>query len=291
MQPEDIDKLFRERLAGHAPTPPAFVWAEIEAEIQPARRRRPVMWLAAASVALLVLLGAAGWLLLGGGAAGPAARPELAASAPNHGPAAGATAPQAAGPGNNSAEKQPLLAAAQINEAARATAEAAAPSSPSEATATAEASGPAALVATTVRASAARSGGVQPGPAADRRPSTHTATVASNPPANEPAPVTALAATTPELPQPTLAPAPKRPAALPTQTVALTGPIEVEVRPAYEAPAPEQPARRRGVLAVLRQVRNVVQGEPVSLTAAGLPETVTVQARLAGRTLTKTIQL
>ncbi|MBT2559136.1 hypothetical protein J7E24_15200 [Hymenobacter sp. ISL-91] len=289
MQPEDIDKLFRERLADHAPTPPAFVWAEIEAEIQPAKRRRPAMWLAAASVALLVLLGAAGWLLLGG--AGPATRPELAATTPARVPAAGATAPEAVGTENNSAEKQALLAAAEINEATRATAEATAPSGPSEATATVMASGPAALVATTVRAAASRPGGVQPGLAADRRPPTSSAAVASERlPANEPAPLTALAATAPDLPKPTLAPALKRPAALATATVALTGPIEVEVRPAYEAPEPE-PARRRGVLAVLRQVRNVVQGEPVSLTAAGLPETVTVQARLGSRTLTKTIQL
>ncbi|SDY66467.1 hypothetical protein [Hymenobacter psychrophilus] len=287
MQPEDIDKLFRERLAGHAPTPPAFVWAEIEAEIQPAKRRRPVMWLAAASVALLVLLGAAGWLLTGGPA--PTLRPGLATTTPARVPAASAPA-AATAPNNTSVDQQPLLAAAELNDAAQATVEATAPSGPSEATATVSASGPAALVATTVRATAARPGGVQPGPAADRRSSTSSATVASGLPANEPAPVLALAASAPELPE-TKWVAQKRPAALPTATVALTGPIEVDVRPAYAAPQPAQPARRHGVLAVLRQVRNVVQGEPVSLTAAGLPETVTVQARLAGRTLTKTIQL
>ena len=290
MQPDDIDKLFRERLAGHAPTPPAFVWAEIEAEIQPAKRRRPVMWLAAASVALLVLLGAAGWLLLGG--SGPAARPELAAAPPARVPAGRTTKAAAADAKNNSADQQALLAAAEINTAARATAVAAAPSGPSEATATVTAPGPAALVATTVRVAASQPGGVQPGLTANRRPPTSSSTVASERlPANEPAPATALAATVPNLPEPALAPVLKRSAALATATVALTGPIEVEVRPAYEAPEPEQPARRRGVLAVLRQVRNVVQGEPVSLTAAGLPETVTVQARLGSRTLTKTIHL
>ncbi|MFD2787189.1 hypothetical protein ACFSX6_17110 [Hymenobacter rubripertinctus] len=289
MQPDDIDKLFRERLGGHAPTPPAFVWAEIEAEIQPAKRRRPAMWLAAASVALLVLLGAAGWLLTGGSDTS-AGRVELAAAKPARVPAT-STPAAADAARNNSTDQQPLLAAAEINDVAQATAEAAAPSGPSEATATVKASGPAALVATTVRAAASRSGGVQPGPTAARRPPANTAAVASNQPANAPALVTALAATAPDLPQPTPAPAFKRPAALPTTTVAFTGPIEVEVRPAYEAPEPAEPARRRGVLAVLRQVRNAVQGEPVSLTAAGLPETVTVQARLAGRTLTKTIQL
>jgi len=42
---------------------------------------------------------------------------------------------------------------------------------------------------------------------------------------------------------------------------------------------------------LLRQARNAVRGDRVSLTEAGLPETVTVQARVAGRTLTKVIQL
>ncbi|OWP64037.1 hypothetical protein CDA63_06115 [Hymenobacter amundsenii] len=266
MQPEDIDKLFRERLAGHAPTPPAFVWAEIEAEIQPAKRR-PIMWLAAAAVALLTLLGGA-WWLLSGSSLNPAGRPELAATAP----ATSATPEK-----NTVAQATPALAPT---------------SSLPEAAATAPARRPATVVATTASASAARPGGVQPGPGPDRQPSVPALVAASGSPANGLAPVKALALTPTDLPEPALT-AVHRPATLPTRVVAFTGPIEVDVRPGAE---PEQalaagPARRGGLLSVLRQARNVVKGDPVDLTATGLPESVTVQARIAGRTLTKTIQL
>jgi hypothetical protein len=43
--------------------------------------------------------------------------------------------------------------------------------------------------------------------------------------------------------------------------------------------------------ALLQQARNAVRGDKVSLTEAGLPEMVTVQARVGNRTLTKVIQL
>jgi len=79
--------------------------------------------------------------------------------------------------------------------------------------------------------------------------------------------------------------------------------IEVEVRrgPALGQPAAAPasvaaaaPARRPRLRlgGLLRQADHLVHGEPVSLAeATGLAETVTVQARLGGRTLSKTIQL
>ncbi|AHJ97880.1 hypothetical protein [Hymenobacter swuensis] len=278
MQPEDIDQLFRDRLADHAPTPPAFVWDAIEAEIQP-RKRRPAMWLAAAAVALFTLLGGAWWVLTGG-TGSSAGRPEMAATTTR--PASATPARPTPAPAELNSEKNTL---------AQATPSPASPSSPTEAPATA----PAAVVATTTPASEARSAGVQPDPApASRRISRPRASepqqlaVAASLPGAEPR-ITAQsfaesAISRPELPlaQPTEPPA---------RTVAFTGPIEVEVRNATEAPAPVVPAHRPRLVSLLRQARNVVQGEKVSLTAAGLPETVTVQARLAGRTLTKVIQL
>lgn len=276
MQPEDIDKLFRDRLADHAPTPPAFVWEAIEAEIQP-RKRRPAMWLAAAAVALLTLLGGAWWVLVGGSGS-PAGRPEMAA-APSR---SARTAPPRPTP-------TPTEANSEKNTLAQATPPAASPSSPTEAPATA----PAAVVATTTPASEARSAGVQPDPApASRRISRPRASALPQDVAqvdSRPTPPAAsLQPTAPELgPEPEL----NGPAPVPARTVAFTGPIEVEVRNATETPVPATPAHRPRLGALLRQARNVVQGEKVSLTAAGLPETVTVQARLAGRTLTKVIQL
>lgn len=265
MQPEDIDKLFRDRLADHAPTPPAFLWAEIEAEIQP-RKRRPVLWLAAASVALLALLGGLWWTLQNG-ADLQNVRPELAATTSRR--------PAAATPENIS---QP-----------QATTSPASPSSPSEA----PANEPTAAVATVAPPAQTPSVGVQPDPVlAAHRPARprasaqrqNVAQVVSRPTQ----PAASLQPAPPELgPEPEL----NGPAPLPAHTVALTGPIEVEVRPAAAPAAPVVAAHRPRLVSLLRQARNVVQGEKVSLTAAGLPETVTVQARLAGRTLTKVIQL
>jgi hypothetical protein len=269
MHPEDIDKLFREKLADHAPTPPAFIWAEIEAEIQP-RRRRPALWLAAASVALLTLLGGLWWTLQNG-AGLQHSRPELASTMPR----------RSATPGlKNISQPQ-------------ATASPASPSSPSEA----PANEPTAAVATVAPTTSTPSEGVQPDPVLVARrpgrprasaPRQNVASVAATPPAPaQPRQTTPeLPATGQQLPQEL-----GRPTELPAHTVALTGPIEVEVRPAAAPAAPVVSARRPRLVALLRQARNVVQGEKVSLTAAGLPETVTVQARVAGHTLTKVIQL
>lgn len=269
MQPEDIDKLFRERLQGHAPTPPAFLWAEIEAEIQP-RRKRPVLWLAAAAVALLTLLGGAWWALTGSNPGRPGTA-EMAATTPRR---------TAATPENNSAPQ--------------ATPTPASSSSPSEA----PANKPAVVVATTAPSPETRSVGVQPDPASESRrptrpqasaaPAPRQLTLASAPQPAATAPTPARATLPERTPDPELA----RPTELPTATVALTGPIEVEVRPGTEAAAlAAAPARRPRLTSLLRQARNAVKGERVSLTEAGLPESVTVQAHVAGRTLTKTIQL
>ncbi|UOQ64320.1 hypothetical protein [Hymenobacter volaticus] len=75
-----------------------------------------------------------------------------------------------------------------------------------------------------------------------------------------------------------------------------TGPIEVEVHRSNDATAvasaDEAGSSRRSLGGILlRQARNAVKGERVSLAETGLPETVTVQARVGNRTLTKVIQL
>jgi hypothetical protein len=93
-------------------------------------------------------------------------------------------------------------------------------------------------------------------------------------------------------------PRPQLATALVATAQAPTGPIEVEVhrssggsgREVANVDAEGNSRRSLGGI-LLRQARNVVRGDRVSLTETGLPETVTVQARLAGRTLTKVIQL
>jgi hypothetical protein len=66
--------------------------------------------------------------------------------------------------------------------------------------------------------------------------------------------------------------------------------IDLTSTMATTAEAPEERRRLGGRL--LQQAGNLVRGERVSLAeAAGLPENVTVRATIAGRILTKSIQL
>ncbi|WBO86128.1 hypothetical protein [Hymenobacter yonginensis] len=280
MQPEDIDKLFRERLAEHAPTPPAYLWNQLEEELQPAKKR-PVLWMwaAAASVVLLLVSGVL-WLQSSGlrpagtGAVATGSRPvprplrttvEPAAASENK--KAVAAAPQATTP------PQPA-------------------SSPSEATASL-ATGTRQPQATRTRQLASatpRSRVVAPAarPASQSGPQALVAQVPS------PQPERPLEPTVP-VSQPQQLPATAQALAA-TPAPATTGPIEVEVRrsaaPAVATAAQAAPARQRSLGGVLlRQARNAVRGERLSLAEAGLPETVTVQAHVAGRTLTKVIQL
>jgi hypothetical protein len=279
MQPEDIDKLFRDRLEGHAPTPPAYLWNQLEVELQPAKKRPLLwMWATAAAVALLLVSGIL-WLQL----AGTTSTAPLASTTQS-----AATRPQktaVAAP-----EKKEEIAATT-----QATPSTSSASSPTEAVA---AKDPAALPH--------RSEGVHA--------PEHNQLATTNSPRNQesrrasaalklqptpPAPE-ALAATTPttqpERPAVVVAPepAPRPQVATVALAAAPTGPIEVEVRRGAETPtvataASENRRSLGGIL--LRQARNVVKGDRVSLAETGLPESVTVQAHVAGRTITKVIQL
>lgn len=259
MQPEDIDQLFRDRLQGHAPTPPDHLWAQLEEELQPAKKR-PAMWLysAAAVVALLLAVGL-GWLLQAPGTtdmAGRLATTAPAVSAPKKDLPTQATAPQDLA---STSSEAPVATAPSASAA-----QSVLPARPQ----------PAATYLVAATATSAR-----PAPAA-------VATLAT--PKARPerlevaAPEVAVAAV---------------PATL-TTTQVPTRPIEVEVVREVAAPvlaAAQTPAsapqQRTRLGAVLRQARNAVVGDPVDLQQVGLPETLTVQARVAGHQLNKTIQL
>ncbi len=289
MQPEDIDKLFRDRLAQHAPTPPAYLWNQLEDELQPAKKR-PVLWMwaAAASVALLLVSGVL-WLHLG---AGRPAGSVATTTRPARQTAQPATQP-ATQSGSRLEKKSVVAAAPQATPPHRF------PSTPTEAaTSTSSISQPQAAENRQLAAASAKVG-------SSRRLANGTRSAASPKPlASQPAPeaIAALAPKTqPErTSEPTVAATPE-PRQLPVlaalaATPAPTGPIEVEVRrspPAAVATAAAAPADRQRSLGgiLLRQARNAVRGDRVSLAQAGLPETVTVQAHVAGRTLTKVIQL
>ncbi|GAA4010423.1 hypothetical protein GCM10022408_23340 [Hymenobacter fastidiosus] len=118
MQPEDIDKLFRDQLLNHAPAPPTYLWAQLEAELQPAKKR-PALWLyAAAAVVALLLVAGGGWL---GQMPGSATLTGTLATTPTSAPAGKAT------PRTDRAE------AAEKSSVAQATPTKAYPSNPTEA--------------------------------------------------------------------------------------------------------------------------------------------------------------
>ena len=298
---ERLDARFRAGLGDHASLPPRAVWERLEDEhLRPRPRRRRVagwwQYSAAAVVLLLLLAGGAG---LWRSARGPLPRAG-APVATQPGRAANQARGLPAGPGRlavpGSAIKKQLIdkeaVASTKNDVAeknqknvirQATGLVLSPSSLPIATATRpRRAAPGAQVVRgahhPTRQPDAAAGqlattGGQPAPAGQLL-TPPVAPAASGPPAardNAAAAVTAFAAATAE-----------------------AGVIEVEVRrgpepgPAVVAEAPPRPRRHLGGL--LRQAGHLVRGEPVSLAeATGLPETLTLHARLGGRTLSKTI--
>ncbi len=312
---DPVDAAFQDGLRGHATPPRRELWERLEDEHlrpQPRRRRPVVAWwqLSAAAVLLLVLVGGALW---GGLWQGPASGP-VASHHGGNGPAAGTTSaghttastsateaatgtapmPESAGSQTQSlATNQPASTATEKNKeifAPQATAPRPSPSSTPIASTTRPR-----RPATAPRAST----GLQP---QRLRPDVATGTLARPGGRKTPA---GQSLTTPQPTTPVLPPATSDTNA-PTLAVA-TPPaaapevIDVEVRrgggqptPAVVAAveaAPVAPARRRGLRlgGLLRQADRLVHGELAEAT--GLPESVTLQARLGGRVVSKTIQL
>ncbi|MDF7811670.1 hypothetical protein [Hymenobacter sp. YC55] len=286
MQPEDIDKLFRDRLEGHAPVPPAYLWDQLEEELQPTKKR-PVLWLwAAAAAVLLCFVSGLLWLQLT--------------------PTAGVgSAPLATNTKPTRSANQELQPAAQPEKKSAEAVVSRATPSPALASTLPKATAAAAPTAPLRQPEGARPEARQQLTASTSRPARSTKTLRPAPIPEivkpQPAPE-AIAATTsktqPERSLPsveTLVPAQTPTAvALAATPSAPTGPIEVEVHRSNDAVATADAAgnSRRSLGGILlRQARNAVKGERVSLAETGLPETVTVQARVGNRTLTKVIQL
>ncbi|OUJ74872.1 hypothetical protein [Hymenobacter crusticola] len=273
MQPEDIDKLFREKLQHHAPTPPAHLWAQLEEELQPAKKR-PVMWLyaAAAVIALLLVVGA-GWLLRGPGLS--TETQELATS-----------------------NTQPQIEKKSSN---RLTIQATAPAETASKESEAGSEGLAAAVASTQGPTRE----VHTERPAETTPRSRRAVAYTTPPARSTtpksiltssAPVQAVAAKTPAVAhpeRPVVVPA-TLPTAEPTPTPALvaaaapSGPIIVEVRHNNVMPgatayaADTETGHRKGIGNLLlkagKKVGNVVlDGRQINLPKVAIPEIITAQ--------------
>jgi hypothetical protein len=303
---ERLDALFRTGLAGHASQPRRAVWERLEDEhLHSSRpRRRVAAWwqLSAAAVLLLSLL-AGGLLWQRGGAGRPgsavATRHPARAAAGHKLPAAPAEAtPAATNPlnfsNNNTTDNQAIAGLStgtvEKNEkfsARQATAPGHSPSSHPIATTT--------PAGRTAKASRVASGPHRPGRPLDAAASQLASTGGRPTPASQPAP-------------PAVSPAPSPNPALLAAMTSESEVVEVEVRRGPATPASPSPAvglastpaaehaapprRRLRLGGLLRQADHLVHGEPVSLAeATGLAETVTVQARLGGRTLSRTIRL
>jgi hypothetical protein len=302
---ERLDALFRTGLGSHASQPRREVWERLEDEHlrpQPQRRRRVVAWwqLSAAAVLLLTLLAGGLWRggYLGQPGTGLAHAP---ATAPR--PSGAATVKTQPSPAQPAAMTQApstperVLARAetatkkknQKNFSTQATPTAASSSSPSIATTTRvprPATEPQAAgshlkqrqlpdAATGQLATTGRGHG-----SASQSFTSSLNEQAATPTAHQsPPPITMAMTTAPEV-------------------------VEVEVR---RGPDPSQPATALVVAAaeptparrprlrlggLLRQADHLVHGEPLSLAEATSPsETLTVQARLGGRTVSRTIRL
>ena len=301
---ERLDTLFPAGLGSHASRPRRALWERLEDEHlhPPVRRRRAAAWWqysAAAVLLLLLLAGGAGlWRgYLGQDRAGGVAASQPAGEAtPKRQGGVGSPALTAAGqPATRPQPETPVTEPQalahnptslpeknQEKMATRATAPALSPSSPSIATANRpRRPGPARRPAGSRPANPQ-----QPDAAAKDLAITHQ----HKAPAGQPEPATS---------QPTVA------AATPTLAAATApmGLVEVEVRrgPETARPAPtttvaaEVPPARRSRLrlgGLLRQADRLAHGESVSLAdASGPAESLTVQARIGGRLLSKTIQL
>jgi hypothetical protein len=313
---DPVDATFQDGLRGHATPPRRELWERLEDEHlhpQPRRRRVVAWWQYSAAAVLLLLL--AGGVLLGGRSwqapnggqvasrCNGAGAAHTASRSASELPATGATRPNASQP------QAPATAQSQD----LATTNSVAPKK-NQKILSIQATAPHASTSSTPIASTTRprrsatahraSEGHQP---QRSQPDAVASTLAHNRGRNTPTGQALPAPVQPTAPAvapsahandaPILAVAPAAPAATPEI-------IEVDVRRGSARPTPTPPVvavadaapapARRGLRlgGLLRQADHLVHGEAVSLAdATGLPETVTVQARLGGRLVSRTIQL
>jgi hypothetical protein len=313
---ESLDELFRAGLAAHTTPPRRELWERLEDEhLRPQpRRRRVVAWWQYSAAAVLLLMLLAGGAGLWRGGLGGATSGELASSKAGRSqkqpgqptPGTGEVANELIGKN----QKITTPTTGHTDNALASTPAATSEKNQQNIFGQATASRPSTSstpIATTTRPRRATDRdfgshrpqrGQQPDAASGQ-----LATTGRRTPAGQPLSPTRVAPTPTEVPAPrdttpTLAVA--RPTLAATPEI-----IEVEVRrggaPTPAAPvvvaqadATPTPARRPRLRlgGLLRQADHLVHGESVNLAeATGLPETVTVQAHLGGRLLSRTIQL
>ncbi|WP_223649778.1 hypothetical protein [Hymenobacter psoromatis] len=300
---ERLDSLFRAGLGSHASPPRRALWERLEDEHlhPPVRRRRGIVawWqLSAAAMLLLALLAGGLWR---SGYLGP--RPGLAVGKPAVRLATGSSIASSARPAAPTASSQPIDKNLANNTIAQ-------PEKEKQENLTRQATAGRLVLSSHPIAATTRPRRTAAGPqvassfsAQRRQPDAAAGPLATTGRRHN-------AASQPHLPTPRVAP--ETPASLetPPQAIAAAVPIapagivEVDVRrgpePTRPAPTPtvaateprpeRRPRLRLGGL--LRQADRLAHGEGVSLAdATGPAESLTVQARIGGRLVSKTIQL
>jgi len=309
---DPVDTTFQDGLRSHATPPRRELWERLEDEhLRPQpRRRRVVAWWQYSAAAVLLLLLAGGALWSGSwrqaansgavashtGSAAPATRQPAAVPAAS-GAADAANQPQspvvapsldlATSTAPAAVEKNQKILFPQATTTSASTsstpiASTARPRRPATAPQASTSHQPQRSQPDAVASNLAKQGGRKTPAGQSITPSPQpTAPVVT--PSNRPdAPILALApvapAATPEIIEVEVRRGAARPEVAPATVVAV-------------ADATPVPARRRGLRlgGLLRQADHLVHGELAEAT--GLPETVTLQARLGGRLVSKTIQL
>ncbi|GAB2870495.1 hypothetical protein [Hymenobacter ruber] len=313
-----LDQLFQSRLQAHATPPGHELWERLEDEhLRPRKRRAAAWWpvAMAAAVLILLLVGGAGlWLgfparntdgsdvaIQKGNGTNPAAtKPEVVAATPNattaptaSNPAAAATVSEEAIAANNApiATENPVSAAVQKNTTAQATRSLALASTAPKARKFAERQSPRHPLGSTRQpdvAAPSPSLVARTTPAVAPAPARNTA---ADEPRLNPAPAPAVAQTTSPIPAPESVPA----GSLITVDVRNgAAPASRSIRATLsEVASADETTERRGLGGrLLQQAGHLVRGERLSLAeATGLPENVTLRANIAGRHVSKSIQL
>jgi hypothetical protein len=322
---ERLDQLFQAHLNTHVSPPARELWERLEDEhLRPRKRRAAAWWpmAIAAAIALLITAGGAGlWLGFPGSKSGSDAvavqggktqatvSGQLATTADATNDATintdAAAATKAAQEATKTADARESIATniptqatenaisapQQKNVRAQATRSIAAASTASKARKFAERQSPRHPLGSTRQPDVAAS---SPSPVARTTPA-HTPAPARNTAPDElrlnPAPAPVVAQTSTPIPAPEIVPA----GTIITVDVRNGAtPAARNIRAALaEVASDNEPAERRGLGGrLLQQAGHLVRGERLSLAeATGLPENVTLRANIAGRRVSKSIQL
>lgn len=265
MSAEELDKLFKDKLANRPVTPSADAWARLQTQMQPQeekKERKPFMWIYATAASVALLMGAGIWTLKDGDLLSSQPNATVATVQPSATPNRTNTQVISETPATVESEVAPQIAAVE----------------PVEKNSDKKYQPQATTLAST----------------ASNHQTPHT-TVEREQNMKASAPVTSLPLE--RMPEPTIT--------LASNTAAEEAPLEIIVKldnaQASQAVAqadteaePEQEGRKAGRImkGLFKQVKNLKEGERVNLSELGITKhTFALETRIGNKKITKTINL